>query len=68
MIKSKKERQRIIELIAPTQTGNVVENLRRITEEMPHITWTDIAGVAAVLAEECRMDAAEHEARADGRI
>ncbi|MGA9456247.1 MAG: hypothetical protein WBV43_12320 [Pseudolabrys sp.] len=67
MIESKKDRQRIIELILEGRAaGDTVEIVvRRIFEQMPHLTGADIAELTAVCAEESRMDAAEHEARAD---
>lgn len=64
MIKGIKDRQRIIELLQPTHAGNPFE---KIFEEMPHVTPADVSEILAVLAEESRMDAAEHEARAEGR-
>jgi hypothetical protein len=66
MIKGIKDRQRIIELLQPVRAAG--NPLQIIFEELPHVTPADIAEVAAVLAEESRMDAAEYEARADGKI
>ncbi len=67
---SKKDRQRIIEIIlGGLAAGDAHEIVvRRIFEQMPHVTPADISELCAVCAEEAHMDAAEHEARADGRL
>jgi hypothetical protein len=39
--------------------------IRRIVEEMPHLTVAEIAQVAMVHAEECRLDASVQFAQAD---
>ena len=63
MIKGTNDREQIIKII---KAVNFETALRRISETMPHITMADIREIAAVHAEECRMDAAEYQARADG--
>ena len=68
MIKGTNERDRIIKIIQAAFTANEEPEtvLRRIFETMPHVTRADVHEIATVYAEECRMDAAEYQARADG--
>lgn len=69
MIKSIKDRRRVIELLKEgMKEGTLLDVIGRIFEELPHITAADISEIAAVCAEESRMDAAEHEARAEGKL
>jgi hypothetical protein len=60
------EVQRIVELLDQgIAAGDGKEDIvRRIFKEMPHLTADDVADVAAVHAEECRLDASVHRAQA----
>ena len=70
MIKGTNDREQIIKIIEAAAAANDEPEtaLRRIFETMPHVTAADIGGIAAVCAEERRMDAAEYQARADGNF
>jgi hypothetical protein len=70
MIKDTNERERIIEIIRAAMAANEAPEIavRRIFKTMPHVTAADVSEIAAVHAEEARMDAAEYQARADGNF
>ena len=64
---TRKDQQRIAELIHQGSEANdpTKDIIRRIVEEMPHLTADEIADVAMVHAEECRLDASVQLAQAN---
>lgn len=63
---TQKDRQRVVDLIDQGHAiGDTVKTIvRRITEQMPHMTVDDIAQIATVHAEEAYLDAAVYAAQA----